>query len=209
MRFFAVMGQCLLLAILAATLTSEPTLASNGAINLIIYNCTAYANQVPTVQLGDSYVGQYRVIKDVPTRSDSGVYKVTVPVSGRHFWVRVSAGLCHTTMPVGTVPGHTRTIVAFPNKSILVSSSYHWIAGELPKGIGAVQLVLADSYRTAAVATIDDGCYYLEFLEKGNYLIRFLLPDAHVVDVPVRFGDSGVSGLTMSLTSQMVLDAIH
>lgn len=169
--------------------------------NLAIYNCPDALNQVPQVLVASS--NEFALYGRQPgplRRQGRGLYVVRLSYALSHYWVKVVAGKCHTRFPVTVLAHHERHILAFPGGRISAIGDRHWIAGTLPSGVGSVTLVRADSYRSVGAATIDDGCYYFEFVPKGNYLVRFEVSPGLIVEHPIALTGDDESGREFDLS---------
>jgi hypothetical protein len=90
----------------------------------------------------------------------------------------------------------------------LVIDARHWIAGHLPRGVGSVILASKEG-RPYDAATVDDNCYYFEFVGKGDYLLRFQVSPGHLVDIPGSFEDFSESGRVVNLSDQDMIRAFN
>lgn len=183
----------------------------SSPITLTIVNCPEQRENTPSVLISETEAsGTYRLL-DAPVRKDAdGIFVTQFLGQSSHFWVLVRVGKCATSFPVTIVTGHARHLLAFPSQTgIAVVDAYHWIAGELPEGVGSVDLSWRSGRPYDASAIIDDGCYYFEFVGPGDYVLRFQASPGLFADVPLKIKGPESSGQFVQFTRDQLIQRLN
>ncbi len=180
--------------------------APNRWLSVTIYNCTARLSQAPVISIADSYTAQYHQPHVSLRQVRLGVYVGEFEVQEPHFWISASIDWCRDVEPVTIVSGHTRHLLLFPGTRIAATDALHWIAGQVPEGIGGV--TLRGDGRGSYTGVVDDGCYYFEFVANGNYLLQFQASPALLVNEHANVSGVGESGQFVNMTKKRLLDEL-
>ena len=148
---------------------------------------------IPCVQSPDSYPKAYyssdrlgeKTALDVKFEKTESHYVATVQFDLPHVWIKVSEGACSFTIPVTLVSGHPRHVIFRPRPlKFMLSHGDHWLYGSVPDGIGYVELRTA-SREQRAIAAMDSGHFFFEYVAPGNYILNFSVSPGELVERPV------------------------
>lgn len=106
--------------------------------------------------------------------------------SGEHT-IEIGNAKCQLSAHVYTVPGHDRSFMAILSHGRLIADFKNYIFGTVPLTEGHASIIDARGIETPIV--LDHGVYAAEYLDTGQYILRFALPTSHMqVRVAVTVG---------------------
>jgi hypothetical protein len=181
-----------------------------GSVAITIVNCPEELHSYPTVLTAQADISSaYRPVDGTLQKLSDGAYFLSFRPLWIHSWIAVRVGQCTVRFPTTVLTGRKRSLLAFPTETRLAAiDARHWVAGELPQGVGSVLLasVLGRPYASAAV---DDRSYYFELVGSGKYLLRFEVSPGLFADVPLTLAGSDETGQVVDITLNEIMQILN